>query len=186
MVKSLNDVYKHQELFFWCNSTGDIRMPGDGEHYVVHKPTDLPPAVRQLYEAYQTETGECMRHVVSYAGAPGMLLAALYDKSYYRDICDDNGIKDLTTAQETILMDVAYQLLSRRANEMMQDPVFAGCTCFVGYNTDPDGHELGLFVPLSVVEGIDNIDKHFCQCLYPEADKTLIAQAMRFAAPEKR
>lgn len=184
MVQSINEIFAQHGLFYWCSSAGDIRMPGDGKRYIVHHPEELPPAIRQLYEAYQTEAGECMRHVVTYNGFHGMFLAALYDKSYYIDICNDHGIKDLTCARETILMDVALQLLYRQAEIMDEDPAFDGCTCFVGNNTDPDGHELGLFIPAKLAKNIDTIEKDFCRYLYPESEKELIAKAMSFLRPD--
>lgn len=185
MVQSLNDVFAQQGFYYWCNSAGDIRMPGDGKRFIVHHPEDLPSAIRSLYEAYQTEAGECMRHVVTYNGFPGMFLVALYDKSYYLDTCDDHGIKNLTHAQEAILMDVALQLLYRQAEIMDEDPAFDGCTCFVGNNTDPDGHELGLFIPAKLAKNIDTIEKDFCRYLYPESEKKLIVKTMSFLRSDK-
>lgn len=184
MVQSMNEIFAQHGLFYWCSSAGDIRMPGDGQRYIVHHPEDLPPAVRQLYEAYQTEAGECMRHVVTYNGNPGMCLMALYDKSYYNDICDDHGITNKTCAQEAILLDVGFQLLIQQAERMSKDPVFEGCTCLVGNKTDPDGHELGLFIPAKMAKNIDTIEKEFCQYLYPESEKELIVKTMSFLRPD--
>ena len=111
-MKSLNEAYENKELFYWCSSAGDIMMPGDGKRFIMHKPKELPEAYRQLYDQYQSEAGEGRRHVVSYQGQPGMLLAALYDKSYFHDICQERaGIPDreFTPSLDQFLMEMSFE-----------------------------------------------------------------------------
>lgn len=181
-MKSLLTAYESRALYYWCNSAGDIRMPGDGERSILHRPEELPDAYRQLYDRYQTETGEGHRHVVEYAGRPGMLLAALYDKSYFRDVCQEQaGIADqeFTPSLDDFLMDVAYRRLLITVEAMEKDEELAGCTVLVGKNTDPDGHEVCLFIPTEKAGSIDDIEKAFYRHLYTKREEAIVAKIMK-------
>lgn len=180
-MKSLNEAYENKELFYWCSSAGDIMMPSDGKRFVKHKPKELPDAYRQLYDQYQSEAGEGRRHVVSYQGRPGMLLAALYDKSYFHDVCQERaGIPDreFTCSLDQFLMDVAYQRILQTASGIESDPELNGCTVLVGENTDVDGHEVCLFIPNDKAAAIDGIEKAFYRHLYTKSDEVIIAHIM--------
>lgn len=57
-MELLNEIYKKDELFYWCNCLGEINMPGDG-HFIVHKAEELPPRYFELYEKYRVFDKSC-------------------------------------------------------------------------------------------------------------------------------
>ena len=166
IIVSLNNVYHADAMHYWCNALGEINMPGEAS-FSPHKPEELPPAYRDLYEKYQYETDAIHTYVVSYDGVPGMMLTALHDSCYYDDIVElskkDNVYYDVL---HNCLMEQALYILQLHATEMTEDAMFEGCTVFVGDMTDPDGHELCLFVPADKCANLDGIrerfEKRFC------------------------
>ena len=160
-VVSLNDVYHVDAMFYWCNAMGEINMPGEAS-YSPHTPEELPPAYRELYEKYEYETDSANTYVVSYDGMPGMLLTALHSNGYYDDVANLSADRtDWYDRFHLIMMDVAFHLIHLRAEAMTKDDLFDGCVVLVGDFTDPDGHELCLFVPADKCDRLDAIREKF-------------------------
>ena len=114
-MEFLSKIYDQDELFYWCNCLGEINMPGENGHFIIHKPEELPPKCAELYEKCQKEVGPCHRYVVTFRGRPGMLLTALHDESYY---CDAVDIEDKPTSADDVLvhkcvMDLAALLVQK-------------------------------------------------------------------------
>lgn len=138
-MKNLNEIYKAEELFYYCNTTGDINIPGSGV-LSVHEVDKLPLKARNLYENYWFEGGGCNMYVVRYKDDIGMILGFLFDESYLCDFLKKDEVSD----EE---MTKFYNAISDYANLLERSNKISGCDIFVGENTDPDGHELLVFVP---------------------------------------
>lgn len=174
IIVSLNNVYHADAMHYWCNALGEINMPGEAS-FCPHMPDELPPAYRELYEKYQYETDDVHTYVVSYDGVPGMMLTALHDNCYYDDIVDISKSQTEDYEQiHAVMMDSALYLINLRAKKMTEDEMFENCTVLVGDFTDPDGHELCLFVPTGACGNLDKIREHFikkyCWC-HEDADR---------------
>lgn len=180
--QSLNKIYEQDELFYWCNCCGDINMPGESGHFVTHKPEDLPPRYFALYDKCQMETDGCHRHVVSFCGKPGMMLVALHDKCYYCDILEmaERPSNPTEVVEHECMMKMVALLITRRCEAMSADPRLEHCIPIFGENTDPDGHELCLFIPAATAMGsIDEIQDAFLEYCWTEADKDLLTQSFK-------
>lgn len=181
-MELLNEIYKKDELFYWCNCLGEINMPGDG-HFIVHKAEELPPRYFELYEKYQMETDECHRYVVSFRGRPGMLLTALHVEEYYFDVLNMESrpaTLDGIMARECIRK-IAALLVMRQCEKMSHDKRLDGCIPIFGEDTDPDGHELALFIPEDRASDIDSLQKIFLEYCWTRADeRTLIRSSSCF------
>ncbi|NLT15388.1 MAG: hypothetical protein GXY05_13725 [Clostridiales bacterium] len=154
MVKSLNDAYKHNTLFYFCNATGDINMPGDPMlgtgFYIVHTSEELPPKERELYENFWSEDGGGTQYVVRCEGKPGIAICYLFDRDYILELCGWDVNDDIGG---DVIVKQFFSAVEAYAKEVEAFPVLEGCSIFVGDNTDPVGHELLVFVPYELVEG---------------------------------
>lgn len=177
-MELLSKIYDQDELFYWCNCLGEINMPGENGHFIIHKPEELPPKCAELYEKCQKEVGPCHRYVVTFRGRPGMLLTALHDESYY---CDAVDIEDKPTSADDVLvhkcvMDLAALLVQRRCESMTTDFRLENCCVPIfGENTDPAGHELCLFIPAEVaLRDIDRIQDVFLEYCWQHEDEAYL------------
>lgn len=145
---SLNEAYANDTLYYWCNSCGEINYPGSGITSADEE--RLPAKVREVYDSFQfTPCGSNDIHVytVTYNGVDGMLLMELfrYDKS--------------------VKMKLAG-ILKRTAKELSKRCEPWG-TVLIGLDTDPAGHELGVFVPAeSCAEHYSEAGKLLCEFSY--------------------
>lgn len=138
-MNSLNKVYENKELFYYCNTCGDINIPGS-DPLSYHDVDELPLRVRNLYENYWYEGAGCHMYVVNYKGSPAMALGYLLDESYLEDLMN----KDAVSAKD---MQIFYNAILDYAKMLDRDNNVAGCEILVGEYTDPDGHELLVIVP---------------------------------------
>ena len=139
MIEKLNDVFENDELFFWCNCLGEINMPGDGNKFPrMHSEDELPSSVHDLYEMYFCEDNP-KRYIVSFQGKIGVFLDAIYDEDYVAYLM---GVKDATPE---VMEKAFYEILAHAA--VLNNEMDGRCTILVGDCTDPDGHELSLFIP---------------------------------------
>lgn len=140
-TKSLNEVYKNEELFYYCNACGDINIPGT-DPYGFHDVDELPRSARELYENYWMEgAGLCM-YVVEYKCEKAMAVTALFDCGYREDLLAD-GISLTDEEFFSAVKNVA----------IMYRNVFRYET-LVGEDTDPDGHEIVFIVPASACDTV--------------------------------
>ena len=186
IIVSLNNVYHADAVHYWCNALGEINMPGEAS-YRPHTPEELPPVYRELYDKYQYETDSVHTYVVSYDGVPGMMLTALHDNGYYDDVADIT--KNHTALYKQLhdaAMSAALYLIYARAEKMLEDEMFSGCTVLIGDFTDPDGHELCLFVPPERCKQLDEIRNHFIQqyCWVKADEKKIRAMADLLSTPD--
>lgn len=54
-VISLNDVSNDNSLYYWCNCTGDLNIPGCKSCDIVTNTDMLPNAVRAVYDNFWGE-----------------------------------------------------------------------------------------------------------------------------------
>lgn len=131
--ESLNEVYENDCLFYWCNATGDINMPGDGKNSLMrHNSEELPPAARDLFENYWSEYGGCNEYVVSYRGKTCYAFSFILNEEWVDSFSIDTDL---------------FRSVAKAAVERM----FSGSdfveTLLYGENTDPDGDEIVVIVP---------------------------------------
>lgn len=138
-MTNLNEVYKQKQLFYYCNTCGDINIPNT-DPLSIHQSDELPLREQNLYENYWGEGFGCHMYVVKYRNNTGMILGFLFDESYLCDLLNKNEVSDEDMSR-------FYTAISDYANLLEQSNKIAGCEVLIGNNTDPDGHELLVFVP---------------------------------------
>ena len=167
-MKYFKDIYETNSLFYWCNCIGEINMPGDGNVCIPHRADELPPAVRNVYEKYWCDAVNAKRYVVTFEGQVGILLEALYNETYAEDTTKVNE----KTHEFSVLMAKIFDYLCGKAAMLDFFTASSGCTSLVGEYSDPDGHELALFIPVgnkSAKEIIECINS-FESCIYTDED----------------
>lgn len=185
---SLNAIYaQNDQLFYWCNATGEINMPGDDDSACGHAPDELPPKCREIFERHFVEGGECNKYVVTFKGRVGLLLVALHDEYEVSDSCGlhPNGKNAAEEDKVKMAMAMYSYLLKQRVANMETDPVFDGCTLIYGDYTDPIGHELALFVPETELKRLPELEDCFLQgCWFSEDTEKLAKATAVLFAPE--
>lgn len=139
-------------LYYWCNCCGEISLPGSS--LVVGDPATLPSPVRELYDSYQEETSPFHTYTVTLNAQNGMMTTLLVDSNWVAEDVFASG-KDEASDKE---MDVMYEALVRTAISLRDEEVLpTGCVILALKDTDPDGHELGIFFPAGI-----------CKSAFPE------------------
>lgn len=128
-------------LTYWCNCLGEINVPGKPLSYSGHI-DELPPDVQALYNAYQTETDGFHLYTVSLNGVNGMLFTLLVDKEWVEDSLEN----DMSSAYDALK---AVALRIRDSEKFHSDVIILALE-----DTDPDGHELGIFFPARICEQV--------------------------------
>lgn len=139
MLKSLNELYDRDVVFYHCNALGEINVAGKDPLYCGDV-SEMPEPAQVLYNQYQDETGPYRTYVVNIGNRYGMAYVVLFDYSWL----DDNGLD--VEKDETIFG--ALNTAVRNVAERIMDDSIADLEFYVGNNTDPDGDELMLFVPM--------------------------------------
>lgn len=174
-MKNFKDVYGKNSLFYWCNCLGELNMPGDGEKCFPHRPEDLPPAVRDVYEKYWSEGVNAKRYVVSFEGQVGILLTALYNEDYVEDATE----VEVGTYKFTALMAKTFDYLCGKAAMMDFLVTDSICEVLVGDYSDPDGHELAMFIPTTnTAKAIIELINLFESCVYTDEDAAFMKAAV--------
>lgn len=128
-MKSLNEAYMKShadplEFHYWCNCLSEIN-PLDDPHRCGSM-DDLPCDIRTIYmNLYECDKCGVSNHVVSVEHVPGIALTWLFTEE----------------DEESIAIEAVQQVASVMEND------FPFATAYVGENTDPDGHEIVLFIP---------------------------------------
>ncbi len=139
----LGFAYDGREIFYWCNSAGDLFVPGpDGKTKDAHDPDELPLKIRNLYDNYWSEDAGCCMQAASYKERPGMVLNYLFDEGW----CDELLGHEHTDEDVERLYDAVKDVASIVERDHIS--MFCkSCTVFCGYKSDPDGHEIVVFIP---------------------------------------
>lgn len=141
-MKKLNDLLEVGACHFWCSSTGEMSEPS------------MPEEATDLFNHYWTDRYSCSMRVADFEGVTGMAMAYLYD----RDYCARMHNKSEATEND---MREFYEDICKTAAIMAQEKELHGCSIYVGENTDPDGHEMVVFVPYEKREHIIDIADFF-------------------------
>lgn len=144
--ESLNDVYKRNEIHYWCNCTCEINLPGDlGDEY--HTSDELPPQAKELYETYMSEGNGCLKYVINFRGKTAYAFGILFHEEW---------IKNLQIPGSEI-----FSYIERMSAEIFPEDLFENCTFLFGDNTDPTGSELLIVLPYDEREKIPEIQTGF-------------------------
>lgn len=151
---SLNNLYDHFAIHYWCNACGDINVP-DADPMYCGTPDEMPEKERDLYENYWSELYWANLYVVSMCGRAGMLIVYLIDYDMREDgsESDDDGS--------------LFEYVNRCAESLVKSGGHPGSEILIGKDTDPIGHELCVFVPYEHREEIEYIVKELDEYVYP-------------------
>lgn len=133
-------------LTFWCNCLGEINIPGKPQLYC-GKVEELPPVVQTIYEQYQQDADGMSLYTVTLNDTPGMLFTMVICNDWVEENVDGNSLR-------------AYRALkaaTRNLRDSGQLP--EEVQLLVLKDTDPDGHELGVFFPASVCDKVPEFQK---------------------------
>lgn len=136
MIANLNDAYKNNTLYYWCNALGEINYPGDGINS--SDVERLPAKVKELYECFQfssREGNDLNVYTVTYNGVDGMLLM---EDQFSEDVIEEVVGGNAKEMLKGVLSSTAKELATQCA------PWGSVLLCF---DSAPDGHELGVFIP---------------------------------------
>lgn len=155
-IISLNNVYDENSLYYWCNCTGDLNIPGCRSWDIVTNTDMLPNAVWDVYDNFWGEGRGAQEYVATYNGVTGLMLGWLFDYSWLDDLSliklnaytmevPDSMKEVLHSAVEKVAKNLA-------AGQFFSDdeqPIQHNYPVFFGKDTDPDGDEILIFFPYS-------------------------------------
>ena len=172
-MKSLNGIYEKKELYYWCNAAGEINPRNAPTH--IGTLEDLPFCPRELYENNWDEGSGCCMYVVEYQNTPGMLLCFLCDYSWASDMLRKPNEKITDVEKEAL-----FRSMEKHAEELEQWlrrkwPALH-CEIWSGKDTDPDGHELCVFIPYEVRDKIRDLAEALNNMVYVEIEKTFLKE----------
>lgn len=161
-MKSLNEIYNNDEMFYYCNSCGEINIPNT-DPLSYHDVDELPMKERNLYENYWSDNYGFQMYVVNYKGNAAMALGFLFNECYLSDILHKDEVNDID-------MKVFYQAISDYAKMFERDEVLSFCDVLVGEDTDPEGHDLIVIVPYERRSEIEKIAKELDEIVYSDVE----------------
>lgn len=142
---TLRDV-KVGRLYYWCNSIGEINIPGRNPDDCATL-EELPADAANLYERYQQEDDGMHLYTVNLNGVNGMLFTML---------CDVEWVKGTLKLDMDDAFELVCQTVVRVSNEKTLPKE---CTLLALKGTNPDGHELGVFFPADACGYIPAFDE---------------------------
>lgn len=148
-MKSLNKVYENDEMFYYCNSCGEISIPGTNP-LSYHLPSELPTIAYELYQKYWNDNNVGRMYVVEYKNKFAIAINYIFDEEYLAEILDT----DKATSGDMV---VYYNAILEYARKLEWKPAIGNCEVLVGYDTDPDGHELIVIIPYDEKDNIETI-----------------------------
>lgn len=154
----LNNVYENDELYYWCNTCGDINIPNMPLLYC-GEIDELPMKQRNLYENYWYEGAGCNMYVVDYKGKPAMALGFLFDYSYLSDLLNNNDVSNED-------MEVFYNAICDCGMMLEKNEHALDYEVLIGKDTDPDGHELLFVVPYEKRSKIEELAEYLNGVVY--------------------
>ena len=163
-------------MFYWCNSCGEVNLPGD-VGIVLHTEDELPPKIKSIFEHLECERNKTNEYAVTICNKSGILLMALYPCQFVADVLkiDEESEKALDATEQFALNLKGFG--NRLAAELKEsDP---NCEVVLGIHTDPEGPEFGVFVPffedeLPVANNLSGIRKKFNETAYSDTVCNLI------------
>lgn len=163
-------------MFYWCNSCGEVNLPGD-VGIVLHTEDELPPKIKSIFEYLECERNETNEYAVTVCNKSGILLMALYPCRFVADVLkiDEESEKALDATEQFALNLKGFG--NRLTAELKEiDP---NCEVILGIHTDPEGPEFGVFVPFfedgqPVANNLSGIRKKFNKIAYSDVVCNLI------------
>lgn len=181
-VIDLSKLYKDNDenvMFYWCNSCGEVNLPGD-IGIVLHTEDELPPKIKSIFEHLECERNETNEYAVTICNKNGILLMALYPYQFVADVLKiDERSQKAQDATEQLALDLKGFGSSLAAELKEIDP---NCEVILGIHTDPEGPEFGVFVPFfedeqPVTNNLSSIRKKFNEIAYSDTVCNLIRQS---------
>lgn len=178
-VVDLSKLYEdnsNDTMFYWCNACGDVNLPSD-VGIVLHTEDELPPKIKRIYDSLECECNETNEYAVTICNKSGILLVALYPYQFVADILKiDERSQKAQDATEQLSLDLKSFGNSLAAELKKIDP---NCEVILGIHTDPEGPELGVFVPFyedeqPVANNLSGIRKKFNGIAYSDTVCNLI------------
>lgn len=175
-LSKLYDEDNNDTMFYWCNSCGEVNLPGD-VGIVLHTEDELPPKIKSIFEHLECERNETNEYAASICNKSGILLMALYPYQFVADVLkiDEQSQKaqDATEQLAVNLKAFSSDLLTKFKKI---DP---NCEVVLGIHTDPEGPELGVFIPFfedekPVENNLSAVRKKFNEIAYSDAVCNLI------------
>lgn len=175
-LSKLYDEDNNDTMFYWCNSCGEVNLPGD-IGIVLHTEDELPPKIKSIFEHLECEHNETNEYAASICNKSGILLMALYPYQFVADVLkiDEQSQKaqDATEQLAVNLKAFSSDLLTKFKKI---DP---NCEVVLGIHTDPEGPELGVFIPFfedekPVENNLSAVRKKFNEIAYSDAVCNLI------------
>ena len=123
---------------------------------------------QDLYYNYWTEDGGCNMHVLRIEGKAAMGLCYLLDAGWVQDVVEQrDGMEKPVTEREIrqAWMSRMFAAAYHAAEDEIQKLV-PGCDIYLGYWTDPDGHEMLVVVPYEMRDQIKEITDKLCDAVY--------------------
>lgn len=175
-LSKLYDEDNNDTMFYWCNSCGEVNLPGD-VGIVLHTEDELPPKIKSIFEHLECERNETNEYAVTICNKSGILLMALYPYQFVADVLkiDEQSQKaqDATEQLAVNLKAFSSDLLTKFKKI---DP---NCEVVLGIHTDPESPELGVFIPFfedekPVENNLSAVRKKFNEIAYSDAVCNLI------------
>lgn len=135
-LSKLYDEDNNDTMFYWCNSCGEVNLPGD-VGIVLHTEDELPPKIKNIFEHLECERNETNEYAVTICNKSGILLMALYPCQFVADVLkiDEENQKALDATEQFALNLKGFG--NRLAAELKEiDP---NCEVILGIHTDPEG-----------------------------------------------
>lgn len=143
MVINLNEVYREELMYYWCNRSGEINMPGY-RRFTLSSADMLPPVAKYVYDNFCL--GECYagEYVVTYNGETGLALGWLFDYSWLEDL-------GVLPADNEVEVKDAFHKAVRDAADVLT--IACSYPVLYGMDTDPDGDEILVFLSSDILMG---------------------------------
>lgn len=178
-LSKLYDEDNNDTMFYWCNSCGEVNLPGD-IGIVLHTEDELPLRIKSIFEHLECERNETNEYAVTICNKSGILLMALYPCQFVADVLkiDEESQKALDATEQFALNLKGFG--NRLAVELKEiDP---NCEVLLGIHTDPVGPEFGVFVPFfedeqPAANNLSGIRKKFNKIAYSDTVCNLISQS---------
>lgn len=178
-LSKLYDEDNNDTMFYWCNSCGEVNLPGD-VGIVLHTEDELSPKIKNIFEHLECERNETNEYAVTICNKSGILLMALYPCQFVADVLkiDEENQKALDATEQFALNLKGFG--NRLAAELKEiDP---NCEVILGIHTDPEGPEFGVFVPFfedeqPVANNLSGIRTKFNKIAYSDTVCNLISQS---------
>lgn len=156
-ILDLNDILrKENHHFCWATSVGDFALPGFEGKMRGLSANDLPALPAAIAGVMNNDSG-FYEKVVTIEGETGLSIHVLYDYDWIKDIADANTFLNdiILNVFGAVLPALAVRLRDSIRNALRSDKNInwhIEFTMLTGFDTDPFGHEIVIFVPFDTAD----------------------------------